>query len=367
MLELAIEKQLPGFTLEAHFTAGPGITALFGRSGAGKTTLINLLAGLLRPDAGRIRIGDRVLFDSAAGIDIKPEHRRLGYVFQEDRLFPHLSVRSNLTYGERLVARAERRIHFDQVVELLGIGDLLERRPNNLSGGEKQRVAIGRALLASPELVLMDEPLANLDAGRRSEILPFIERLRDRLGLRVVYVSHSMDEIVRLADTVVLMSEGKTVATGSVEAVMGRLDLRPLTGRYDAGAVLAATMAAQDETFGLSLLDTAGGQLHVPMVDLPLGAPLRVRIRARDVSLALQEPVAISVLNRFPAVVREIGDDEGAQVDVLLDIGCPLWARITRRSAVELKLAPGSQVWALIKAVAIDRQSLGQRGAGSRL
>lgn len=374
MLEVDVRRAFPGFSLDLKFTAGPGhITALFGRSGSGKTTLVNMLAGLERPDDGRIALNGRVLFDAAAGIDVPPERRRLGYVFQDDRLFPHLDVRRNLTYGLPLVPPEERRVDYDQVVELLGLGPLLSRRPGRLSGGEKQRVQIGRALLTSPRLLLMDEPLANLDAPRRAEILPFVESLRDELAMPVVYVSHNMEEIVRLADTVVLLSDGKAAAVGPVEEVMSRLDLRPLTGRYEAGAVLAAVVTGHDESDQLTTLGFPGGVLLVSRLDLEPGARLRVRVRARDVSLALEPPEDISVLNVIAATVAQVGTEEGPQVDVLLDLGgpdgderSPLWARVTRRSARELGLVPGKPVHALIKSVAIDRRSIGFEAAGGR-
>src|SRR5690606_29489116 len=273
-----------------------GITALFGRSGAGKTSLVNVLAGLLRPQRGRIVLRGQTLFDSQRGIDLAPERRRLGYVFQEGRLFPHLSVRHNLLYGYRRAPAAERSIGLDRVVGLLGLEGLLERRPGTLSGGEKQRVALGRALLANPRLLLMDEPLAALDQPRKEEILPFIEQLKAELDLPVVYVSHSMPEILRLADTLVLMSNGRIEAVGPLEELTARLDLRPLTGRYEAGAVVSATVAGQDKMFGLTELRFSGGRLKVPHLNLPLGQTLRVRIRARDVSIALTPPLDISVL-----------------------------------------------------------------------
>ncbi len=366
MLEVDVSRTLGSFDLAARFSAGRGITALFGRSGVGKTMLVNMLAGLDRPDTGRISINGQVLFDGKANIDVAPEKRRLGYVFQESRLFPHMSVRGNLTYGMNLVAASERRVDFDTVVSLLDIAPLLERRPHNLSGGEKQRVAIGRALLASPRLVLMDEPLANLDAARRAEILPFIESLRDELDIPVVYVSHSMDEIVRLADTVVLMTKGRVAASGPVEEVLSRLDLRPLTGRYDAGAVLPAVVEAHESADKLTRLAVPGGPLFVAQLRLDVGTELRVRVRARDVTLSLEPQDGLSVLNQFQGVVAQIADDDGPHVDVLVDIGTPLWARITRRSAYRLQLAPGAHVHALIKSVAIDRYSLGLRGRKPR-
>jgi len=362
MLEVAAARRMGSFALDVRFSVAPGgITALFGRSGAGKTSTVNAIAGLARPDAGRIALDGETLFDSESGIDVPPERRRIGYVFQEGRLFPHISVKGNLAYGMRRVPPRARRIGFDHVVALLGLGPLLHRHSRSLSGGEKQRVAIGRALLTSPRLLLMDEPLASLDAPRKAEILPFIERLRDELKIPVVYVSHVMEEIVRLADTVALLSEGKIAAMGPLDDLMARLDLRPLTGRYEAGAVIAARIAGHDDAFGLTRLAFAGGTLQVPRLDLAPGETLRVRIRARDVALALEEPQRISVLNVFPGTVAEIAAD-GALADVVVDIGARLWARITARSLHDLKLAPGSKVFALVKAVAIDRRAMGLSG-----
>jgi molybdate transport system ATP-binding protein len=368
MLEIDVSHRLGQLKLEASFTCrAVGITALFGRSGAGKTSLINMLAGLLRPKRGRIVLRGQTLFDSQRGIDLPPEQRRLGYVFQEGRLFPHLSVRQNLLYGFRRVPAAERRIGLDQVVGLLGVEDLLARRPGALSGGEKQRVALGRALLANPRLLLMDEPLAALDQPRKEEILPFIEQLKAELDLPIIYVSHSMPEIVRLADTLVLISNGRIEAVGPLEALTSRLDLRPMTGRYEAGAVLTTTVAGQDKMFGLTELRFAGGRLKVPHLNLPLGQALRVRIRARDVSIALSPPENISILNVIPCIIQEIGEEKSPQVDLQLSAGgAPIWARITARSRAALDLKPGLQVYALIKSVAIDRQSLGRRDDAGR-
>ena len=366
MIEVDVAGRIGAFGLDARFVSDSrGITALFGRSGAGKTTLVNMLAGLLTPERGRIAVDGTVLFDSDAGINIPPERRRIGYVFQESRLFPHLSVRGNLEYGMKRVAVGERRIDFGQVSEMLGIGGLLERRPHHLSGGERQRVALGRALLASPRILLMDEPLASLDAPRKEEILPFIERLRDNFAVPIVYVSHAMEEIIRLADTMVLMSDGAVAAVGSVEDLTSRLDLRPLTGRYEAGAVIATTVAGHDQTFELTQLAFPGGTLNIARLDLDIGAEVRVRIRARDVSLALNRPGDISMLNAIPATVREIGADVDsaarADVDIRLDIGVPLWARITRKALHDMELKPGARVYALIKGSSIDRQSLKRR------
>ena len=364
MLEVDAKQQLGTFRLDIHLRApSRGVVALFGRSGSGKTSLVNMLAGLTRPAQGRIAIDDTILFDSANGTSVPPERRRLGYVFQEDRLFPHLSVRSNLLYGHRRAPARERTTTLPEIIELLGIGHLLDRRPARLSGGEKQRVAIGRALLAHPRLLLMDEPLASLDAARKEEILPFIERLRDRLQLPIVYVTHDLGEIVRLADTVVLMSEGRVAALGTVDEILGRADLRSLTGRHEAGALLRASVESHDERFGLTHLAFEGGRLRTSRLDLSVGTPVRVNIRARDVSIALSAPADISILNVLPARIVEIADDDGANTDLKLALGntgqTAIWARVTARSVHDLQLASGRDVFALIKAVAIDRQSLG--------
>ncbi|HEY3918924.1 MAG TPA: molybdenum ABC transporter ATP-binding protein [Stellaceae bacterium] len=366
MIEIAIEKRLADFTLDARLEApDSGITALFGRSGVGKTTIINALAGLIRPDRGRIVLGGDTIFDSARGINLPPERRRLGYVFQEGRLFPHYTVRGNLLYGANRDRRGEDGPSFDAVVDLLGIKSLLERRPADLSGGEKQRVAIGRALLARPRLLLMDEPLASLDAPRKGEILPFIERLRDELKLPVFYVSHEMEEIIRLADLLVILDAGKVAASGSVEELTSRLDLWPLTGRYEAGSVIRTVLRGHDTTFGLSELAFSGGRLRVARVALPLGTPIRVRIRARDVVLATERPAHLSIRNTFAGKVVELAPPRGPLVDLKLDIGTDtepvmLWARITQRALQELQLAPGKPVVALVKTVALDRHSWGR-------
>ncbi len=359
MIEVDIRRRIGDLRIEAAFTgAAGGITALFGRSGAGKSMIVNMLAGLERPDSGRIAVDGTTLFDAAAGIDLPPESRRLGYVFQEGRLFPHMSVRHNLAYGMK---GKDGAVAFDQVVDLLDIKPLLDRSPRTLSGGEQQRVAIGRALLASPRLLLMDEPLASLDGPRKAEILPFIERLRDEFAIPIVYVTHAMEEIVRLADTLVLVSDGTVAAVGTVEELMSRLDLRPLTGRYEAGSVLTLTVRAHDPGAAVSHLARDGLAVTVPLVDAPVGESIRVRIRARDVSLALRPPEDISILNVFAGTVTEVSDRKDGQVDVLVDIGATLWARVTRLAARRLDLAPGRTVHALVRAAAIDRAGLGRR------
>ncbi|MGF1629450.1 MAG: molybdenum ABC transporter ATP-binding protein [Kiloniellaceae bacterium] len=359
MLEVDVSHHLGELQLDANFSfQTTGITGFFGHQGTGKTSLINILAGLLRPQRGRIVLDGRTLFDGDRGIDLPPEQRRLGYVFREGRLFPHLSVRQNLLYGFRRAPAAERRIGLDRVVGLLGIEALLGRRPGSLSGGEKLRVALGRALLANPRLLLMDEPLAALDQQHKEEILPIIEQVKTELAVPVLYVSRSMQEIARLADTLVLLSSGRIEAVGPIEGLTNRPDLYPLIGRHEAGAVLTTTVAGQDKMFGLTELRFAGGRLRVPYLNLPLGQALRVRILARDVSIALSPPENTSILNIIPCVIKTSGEKRNPQVDLQLDAGgASFRARITARSRAALNLRPGLQVYALIKSVAIDRQS----------
>jgi molybdate transport system ATP-binding protein len=360
MIDVDIEQQLGAFHLCVKFSAEAPIVGLFGRSGAGKSSVINVIAGITQPLRGVIRINDLVLFDAAQGIDLRPEERRVGYVFQDALLFPHMDVESNLLYGQRRRSTAERFIEPAQVIDLLGVGALLHRKPRTLSGGEKQRVAIGRALLAQPRILLMDEPLAALDLPRRTEILDYIERLRDELHIPIMYVSHSIPEITRLADTVVVLSDGKCLAVGDVERVMGRLDLKPATGRYEAGSLIDTRVTAQDSKHQLTTLAFEGGQLVVPHVDAIVGERVRARIRARDVSLAVARPTRISILNVLPGRVTFIDVETGPIVDVQLAVGsAALTARITRRSLHELGIHVGQELYALIKAVSFDQRSVG--------
>jgi molybdate transport system ATP-binding protein len=351
-LEVDIDHARDNFRIAARFAAAPGLTALFGRSGAGKTTLIDIVGGLVRPDRGRVAVDGQVLVDTERGIFVPSHHRRIGYIFQDSRLFPHLSVRRNLLYG-RWFNRDAGGTGADlmSVVDLLGIGHLLERRPASLSGGEKQRVAIGRALLAHPQLLLMDEPLAALDEARRAEILPYIERLRDEMGVPILYVSHSVAEVARLATTVVILTDGSVTAVGPVA------DILPLADSGDGGSVLDATVARHDEAFQLSVLSSAAGELQVPRLSAPVGAPVRAYIRARDVMLSLKAPEEISALNvlagRITAVEAGTG---GAQAEVKLDCnGAALTARLTAKSVQRLALAPGKPVYAVIKSVSFER------------
>jgi molybdate transport system ATP-binding protein len=364
MLEVDLAHRLGAFALDVHFRSSGRLTALFGRSGAGKTTIVSAIAGLLRPQQGRILVDDTVLLDTARGITVPAHRRRVGYVFQEGRLFPHLNVRHNLLFGRWFAPRDAAPARFEEVVELLGIAPLLDRRPGRLSGGEKQRVAIGRALLSGPRLLLMDEPLAALDARRKDEILPYLERLREEARVPIVYVSHSVAEVSRLANTIVLLSDGQVRAVGPVEDVLGRAELYPLTGRFEAGAVLAAQVAAHDPRYQLTELAGGFGRLVVPRLDAPIGMALRVRIRARDVILATAPPAGISALNILRGEVEALVPIEEAALEVQLRLGGErLLARVTRRSGEALGLAPGREVFAVVKTVAIGRRSLGQGAA----
>ena len=331
---------------------GRGVSALFGHSGSGKTTLLRCLAGLERAPDGYLAVGGEVWQEGTAFV---PTHKRpLGYVFQEASLFPHLSVRRNLEYGLRRIGDGARRVSLDSAIELLGIGHLLGRMPDRLSGGERQRVAIARALAVSPSILLMDEPLAALDLARKQEILPYLERLHDELEIPIIYVSHSPDEVARLADHIVVMEAGRAVAAGPLVETLARLDL-PLRLGEDAGVVLDGVLAERDETWHLARVDFPGGSLWVREHGVPLGRHVRVRILARDVSLALEHVDHTSIQNLLPGVVEEIADDtHPALALVRVRVGeSALVARLTRRSAAALELAPGHRIWAQVKSVAL--------------
>jgi len=360
MLEVDIERPLGALTLRAAFGTSAGVTALFGRSGAGKTSIVNAVAGLLRPTSGRILLDGKPLFDAAVGLDVPRHRRRIGYVFQEPRLFPHLSVRRNLLYGRWFTAAARRRGSLDEVVALLGLVPLLQRRPGLLSGGEKQRVAIGRALLASPRLLLMDEPLASLDHQRKEEILPYLDRLRVESGVPILYVSHALDEVTRLADTLVLVSEGQVAAAGPIGEIMARLDLGPLTGRAEAGSILPAIVIGQHEAYQLTELAVLGQPLLMPRVDAAAGTPVRLRVRARDVAVATRVPEDLSIRNQLFGRIADVRPEPGPFAELTIDLGGPLLrARLTRHAVDELGLVPGRPVVALIKAAAVERRLLG--------
>ena len=359
MLRVDIERSRPAFEMRMAFETDARVTAFFGRSGSGKTSLVNMLAGLTRPDRGRIEIDGQVLFDSRLGVDVPVQARRIGYVFQEARLFPHYSVRGNLLYGRALAPATSHYADFDHIVELLGLRELLARRPGDLSGGEKQRVAIGRALLANPRVLLLDEPLASLDAQRKEEILRYIERMRDDVRIPMVYVSHAVEEVMRLAEWVVVMSDGSVAAAGSVEEVMGRSDLRGGAGVFEGGAVIDAEIVGQDERDDIATLAFEGGTLVATHAGAAIGDAVRVRIRARDVSIALEAPRAISIQNVLEGRIAALRELRKGVVDVTIAVGAAtLHSSVTRRAVERLRLEPGMPVYALVKAVSLDRRAI---------
>ncbi|MBN2760698.1 MAG: molybdenum ABC transporter ATP-binding protein [Rhodobacteraceae bacterium] len=358
MLEVSVKHVFQGFTLDATFKAPPGITVLFGRSGSGKTTIVNAVAGLLKPDEGRIAVDDWVLLDTKQGVQLRPHKRRLGYVFQEGRLFPHLSVRQNLAYGAWFAPKEVPRESFSKVVEMLGIGPLLERRPAALSGGEKQRVAIGRALLSAPRLILADEPLAALDAARKAEILPYFERLRDEVSVPILYVSHAASEVARLATTVVALDGGRVIAHGAAAEILGDPNVRP-GGARDIGAVLTARVLRHQDD-GLTELNAGGLPLFLPKVTAKPDTILRIRIAAHDVILSRARPEGLSALNILPKTIAELRSGDGPGAIVALDtVAGRVLARITRRSAVAMELQKGTMVHAVVKTVSVAGLDIG--------
>ena len=355
-LRARIQHALPGFTLDVDMVAGPGVTAIFGRSGAGKTTLISIISGLTRLQSGTITFDDQQLDDARR--HVPPHKRRMGYVFQDARLFPHLSVAANIDYGARF-ASGPLAIDRGELLDLLGLHDLLDRRPPTLSGGEKQRVAIARALLSAPGMLLMDEPLAALDAPRKTEILAYLEQLKARANLPILYVSHSMDEIARLADDLIVLRDGRIAAQGPVFDLLSDPAQIPLLGVRDAGAVLSGKVLAHGED-GLTKLEVAGIPLELPGVTAPVGREVRLRILAQDVILSLDTPQGLSAMNVMPVVVRSVFDGQGPGAAVELDCnGARLLARITRRSAERLGLHPGLKCFAIVKAMAIAPDAIG--------
>lgn len=361
-LDVSLRSQVGAFDLQAEFTAGPGITVLFGHSGAGKTTILKMIAGLATPDSGRIVVDGRALLDIANNINRPSHRRRVGMVFQDARLFPHMTVMRNLTYG-RWAGRRKASVDFDRICDLLGVRGLLERHPASLSGGEKQRVAIGRALLSDPALLLMDEPLASLDNARKREILPYLEEIRDVTGLPIVYVSHEMDEVARLADTLVVLSEGTVLGSGDAVDMFCRLDFGPALGRHEASSLLVGTVADGTSDQGLQHIVLDGSTaLNVVNTQLNPGERVRMRIKARDVALSLMRPEGISFRNILPATVRQVALEDSPYVEVLLETGGQaLRARITRQAHDELGICEGLSVFALVKSVAIGQRTLSGR------
>jgi molybdate transport system ATP-binding protein len=356
-LALSVRHRFAGFELDVDVEAPPGVTVLFGPSGSGKTTLVNAVAGLLRPDHGRIAVDDWVLLDTERRRHLAPHRRRIGYVFQEGRLFPHLTVRQNLLYGRWFAPRDARPESLGHVVEMLGIGRLMSRRPGTLSGGEKQRVAIGRALLAAPRLILADEPLAALDEARKAEILPYFERLRDEVSVPILYVSHSSAEVARLATTVIALREGRVAAMGPPSQVLADV---AAVGVREVASVLEARVVAHHAD-GLSELATDAGRLHLPRLPEAPGATIRVRIAANEVILSRDAPVGLSALNILRGTITEIQPGRGPAARVVLAVGgVQLIARVTQRSVAALGLEPGQTCHAIVKSVAVAPEDVGK-------
>jgi molybdate transport system ATP-binding protein len=371
-IDVDVSIQRPALEVRAQFALpAQGITAVIGRSGSGKSSLLHAMAGLLRPTRGHVKLSGQTLFDHQAHINLPPHKRALGVVFQEGRLFPHLSVRGNLLFGDALSSRPAGPV-FSDVVELLGVGALLTRRPHSLSGGERQRVAIGRALLSRPRALLMDEPLASLDPARRHELLGYLAALPARYGLPIVYVTHQMDEVLRLADQVVVMNDGQSVAAGAALDVLGDLNVQPLIGRFEAGSVLAGVVVRQLDDWQLTEVQVASQTLTVPQIAAPVGATVRLRIRARDVALQNEDARSnTSASNQLQGRVLQVLARDGPYCIVELGLspnenqpraGKTLWALVTRRSVSALGLSVGQQVVASFKAVAVEGRSVAAFG-----
>ena len=359
-VELRLKHAFKGFDLDLEFALNAdGITVLFGPSGSGKTTTINAIAGLLRPDEGRITVAGETLLDTQAGLFVPPRKRGVGYVFQDARLFPHLKVQDNLLFGWRRAGKPLGKAEIEGLTDLLGLTHLLDRRPKALSGGEKQRVALGRALAMRPRMLLLDEPMAALDEPRRMEILPYLEQIRAVTRIPIFYVTHNIAEVTRVADQMVILNQGRVAAAGSVYDIMSRLDLFPLTGRFEAGAVAEVRVRAQHPVEELTELELAGQAIFVPAINAEPGQSLRLRIRSRDVILALEKPQAISTNNILLGTVTGLREDPGPYVDVQVTCnGAPILARLTKRSVERLKLKRGKEVYAILKTATIDRSML---------
>jgi molybdate transport system ATP-binding protein len=366
MFSVSVQKRRGGFRLDAQFESPtPGVVALFGRSGCGKSTLVHIIAGLLDADAGRIAFDDSLLLDTAAHVNVPAERRRIGVVFQDARLFPHMSVAANLNYGRRRAA-PPFFVTLDAVADLLGIGGLMNRRIHQLSGGERQRVAIGRALLSQPHLLLLDEPLASLDAARRGEVLPYLESLRDQLAIPMAYVSHDFDEVLRLATHLVLLDAGRTIAQGELTAMSLNADLRAIIGPEAVGAIVEGTVLGPDAANGLTRIRVGRGELKVEPLHAAAGTKLRVQLLARDLIVATSAPRDLSVRNVIEGVVTQLVGDSGGSDLVSIDIGGTLiMARITRAASRELGLAAGRPVWALVKSVSLRGHLSGLLHAGA--
>jgi molybdate transport system ATP-binding protein len=357
VIDIDISLQQGAFRLDARFSSPQGVTALFGKSGSGKSSIVKAIAGLLRPERGSITVNGEVLFDSQRRINVPAVRRRAGIVFQDGRLFPHLTVHDNLLYGFKR-ARGKREIEPDRVIAVLGIRPLLSRRPMHLSGGERQRVAVGRALLMQPRVLLMDEPLASLDNERKQELLPFFGMLNDRFGIPILHVTHEPAEVFELAQHIVLLDKGHVTASGSLEEITAQLNLPAGAEALGFGAVVTGTISAHEQARGLTVISTGAGAFHVPMIDRPAGARVTLRINARDVAIAITRPEYISIQNIFEAAVDEVQATERQTVRIALRSGgCRLLSEVTQDSVARLGLKVGAKAFALVKAAAIVRNA----------
>lgn len=358
MLRVAAAKQRGNFSLNVQFElAARGVLALFGRSGCGKTTVVNIIAGLLDPDSGRIELDDTVLLDTQQHLKMPPERRGIGYVFQDARLFPHLSVAANLRYAARR-AKGPAYVTLEAITEMLALRPLMSRRTHQLSGGERQRVAIGRALLSQPRLLLLDEPLAALDGARREEVLPYLETLRDQLGIPMVYVTHDFAEVLRLATHMVLLEAGHIVAEGPLGDMSLNPQLRALIGPDQVGAIIDGVVLSIDTQNNLANVRVGDGELNVQATGLTAGMALRVQLLARDIIVSTESPQRLSVRNSIAGMVSAVQNDDADTDLITLDIGGKyLMARITRSATRELGLVKGTKAWALVKSVSLRGHS----------
>lgn len=361
MLVIDIKKQLGDLNLDVQLSLpSSGISAVFGRSGAGKSSLANIISGLSSPDSGRISLNNSVLFDSETRVSIPPEQRHIGYVFQDARLFPHYKVEGNLLYG----CNGKRTPRFNDVVKLLDIESLLQRYPHSLSGGEKQRVAIGRAILSEPTLLIMDEPLASLDLPRKHEVMPYLERLAKEIETPIIYVSHSLDEILRLADHMVLLNQGKVSLSGDITQVWSSPLMRPWLNASEHSVLLEGTITELHPEHPMTLVTLNNSQQGIwiksPCDCTEEGQNIRLRIRANDVSLIKQQPDQSSIRNILPVIIESLTEDEENDVvAVKLNLsGHVLWANITRWAKEELALEPEQKWFAQIKGVSVTQSDL---------